>query len=117
MVRKITLVSSRDLPEVNGFAPNTKCSVSINGISRVTSNISDNSSFPHFSHSSVDVCIKNIGDNLDIIVFLYHVDHERKKDICIGQAVLPFEMILHPLRTPWVLSLATPKTVPPKSYR
>ena len=115
--RRITIVSSSDLPEVNGFAPNTKCSVSINGISRVTSNISDNSSFPHFSHSSVDVCIKNIGDNLDIIVFLYHVDHERKKDICIGQAVLPFEMILHPMRTPWVLSLATPNKVPPKRYR
>ena len=104
--RRITIVSSSDLPEVNGFTL-IRNVVSQLMDCRVTSNVSDNSSFPHFSHSSVDVCIKNIGDNLDIIVFLYHVDHERKKDICIGQAVLPFEMILHPMRTLGIIACYT----------
>ena len=114
--RRIVILSCSELPEVNGSAPNTKCIVTINGIPEFTSDVVDNSSTPSFPQSSLDLFLKSPTDDMEVIFYLYHVDHQRKKDICIGQANMPSEMVLNPTKTPWTLVLAPPRKAPPKKY-
>ncbi len=116
MRRRIGIVRCYGLPEVNGASPNTKCVVSINGIPEITSDIIDSSTSPVFPLFTVDVFLENPVHEIEVIVFVYHVDYQRKKDICIGQASVPFEMILHPMKSLWTVALATPMKTPPKRY-
>ena len=114
--RRVRVVAATELPEMDGKPPNSKITMSINGGVKAKSVVVDGSSTPNYIQSSLDLNLKGNYDELDVKVMVYHVDYGDKRDVCIGQAIIPFAMICCPLSAPWSVVLAAPDSAPSKKY-
>lgn len=61
--------------------------------------------------------IVNVNVPLDVIVVVMHVDAADRKEIIIGQAVIPFDYLLRAPAEPFDVFLGPPKKKPPKKYK
>jgi len=69
-----------------------------------------------YIQSEFELSIQSAKHVIDVQIHVYFVDYHDRRDVCIGQASIPFEMIVRPPKSPWLLLLGPPDRPPPKKY-
>lgn len=114
--RKIKIISASNLPSINDNAPTTKCVIHFLGINKAKTIVVRSNSSPIWPQVQFELLVDLI-HHLDVYLHLYHVDVEDRREIMIGQALIPFEVILRAPIDPIDITLEPPARMPPKKYK
>jgi hypothetical protein len=94
-LRKLSVCGATNLPMINDEPPNPKCVVMFDGAIKAKTIALLGSVAPNWPRVDVDIVIdKEVP--LEVNVIVYHVSAADKKEILIGQEVIPFDYFLRP---------------------
>jgi Ca2+-dependent lipid-binding protein len=116
IMRKIGIYSAANLPGINDETPSTKGVIMVNGVIKTKTMISVKTSSPIWQKAECIVLV-DLHKPIDVVIVVYHIDLKVKKEIAIGQFVVPFELLVRPPKSFFDASLSPPIKTPPKKYK
>jgi len=116
--RKLIISSANNLPYVNDKEPCTKCIIYYDGAIKAKTIVMPFTTSPSWPQISVDIIIDTEKKtNLEILIILYHVDPFDKKEIVLGQELIPFEYLVQPPVSDFDLFLGPSTKKPSTIYK
>ena len=116
MTRCLRVLSARDLPMLNGLPPSTRCVVHYGGANKAKSMIVKSNVAPVWPQTQVEEVL-DLQHPLEITLLVYHADTEGRREVCIGQVSVPFEILVRPSAEGVDLPLETPVRKAPAKYK
>eukprot|EP00981_Chlorochromonas_danica_P003231 scaffold633_cov288-Ochromonas_danica.AAC.66 len=93
--RKIVILGAMMLPPVNNEFPNSRCTVSIDDVVVGKSPVILSSCNPVYSRLSIDLMVDLIKP-VEIKVQVIHVHAKTRREVVLGEEIIPFEYLLKP---------------------
>jgi Ca2+-dependent lipid-binding protein len=116
ILRRITVLSAKNLPGINDLSPTTKGVIQVEGFIKAKTQVSVKTSAPEWAPTDC-VVVVDMHQPMEANVLVYHVDLAARKEFPIGQYSIPFELLVRPPKAAFDVPLHPPSKPPPKKYR
>jgi Ca2+-dependent lipid-binding protein len=94
--RKIQILGANNLPNVNNNLPSTKCIIIVDGIVKYRSVLESSTNTPHWLPIPEYEMLLDYRIPSKVVIQLFFVDVKEKKEVCMGEVIIPPEFILRP---------------------
>jgi len=116
LLRSVCILGANGLSGVNDESPTTKVTFSVDGVTKLKSIVIAKNSNPCFPQTQVDLLV-DLHVEMDLLFTVLHIDVKDRREVPIGQCIMPFEILTRPPKEPFTLTLTPPARAPPKKYR
>lgn len=93
--RRLSICGATNLPLINDEPPNSKCVVMFDGAIKGKTIVVLGNVAPNWPRVDIDLIVDKAAP-IEVLILLYHISPLDKKEVIIGQEVIPFDYLLRP---------------------